>query len=258
MVRGLPKFREHFRDCEQEYVLIGGAACDQWFGARSLQFRATRDLDIVLLVEALSPSFLRSFWAFVKDGGYRTRERASGSHEYFRFLRPERNDYPAKLEIFSRQPDGIELFEGQEIVPIAAGEDVSSLSAILMDDSYYSLILDTREASNHLPMVRIEGLIPLKARAWLDMTRRKMNGEHIDADDIKKHRNDVFRLALLLPTQGRTDLPDAIRADLREFSEAFPGNSQVWQGITAALRNTIRQPPAPDIILQSLADHFAL
>ncbi len=79
MVRGLPKFREHFRDCEQEYVLIGGAACDQWFGARGLQFRATRDLDIVLLVEALSPSFLRSFWAFAKDGGYRRPLSSTGA-----------------------------------------------------------------------------------------------------------------------------------------------------------------------------------
>ncbi len=83
MVKGLPKFREHFSEYEQEFVLIGGAACDQWLGARSLQFRATKDLDIVLLVEGLTPAFLRHFWTFVKDGGYQTRERSSGDHAVF-------------------------------------------------------------------------------------------------------------------------------------------------------------------------------
>jgi len=258
MVKGLPKFREHFREYEQEFVLIGGAACDQWFGARSLQFRATKDLDIVLLVEGLTPSFLRHFWTFIKDGGYQTRERSSGNHEYFRFLRPEQDDYPAKVELFSRQPDGITLFDGQDIVPIVAGKDVSSLSAILINDDYYSFILATRETHNELPMVRIDGLVPLKARAWLDMTQRTMNGEHVDADDIKKHRNDVFRLALLLPAGGRTDLPSSIRADLRQFIEAFPVGSQEWSGIIAALRNTIRRPPPPETILQAITDYFTL
>ena len=258
MVKGLPRFREHFREYQQEFVLIGGAACDEWFGARSLRFRATKDLDIVLLVEGLTPSFLRHFWTFIEDGGYQTRERSSGNHEYFRFLRPQQTDYPAKIELFSRQPDGIRLFEGQEIVPIKTGDDVSSLSAILMNDDYYRLILDTRETRNELPMVRIDGLIPLKAHAWLDLTRRKKAGENIDADDIKKHRNDVFRLALILPAGGRATLPISIRTDFREFIEAFPLESPSWPSILAALRNTIGRPPAPDTIRQALTDYFSL
>ncbi len=258
MVKGLSLFRKHFLEYEQEFVLIGGAACDEWLGARNLQFRATKDLDVVLLIEGLTLSFLRHFWTFIKDGEYQTRERSSGNHEYFRFLRPKQTDYPDKIELFSRQPDGIKLFEGQEIVPIKTGEDVSSLSAILMNDVYYRLILDTRETRDDLPIVKIDGLIPLKARAWVDLTQRKMNGEHIDADDIKKHRNDVFRLALLLPAGGKTTLPSSIRTDLREFVEAFPVGSQAWPGIIAALRNTIRRPPAPNTMLQALTDYFAL
>ncbi len=31
MVRGVEKFRAHFRDYEGSFILIGGAACDEWF-----------------------------------------------------------------------------------------------------------------------------------------------------------------------------------------------------------------------------------
>lgn len=52
MVRGLDTFREYFKGFEEQYVLIGGAACDILFESNEGQFRATRDLDMVLIVEA--------------------------------------------------------------------------------------------------------------------------------------------------------------------------------------------------------------
>jgi hypothetical protein len=45
-------------------------------------------------------------------------------------------------------------------------------------------------------------LVPLKARAWLDLTDRRDAGEKIDSRTIKKHKNDVFRVArILVPSQ---------------------------------------------------------
>ena len=49
MVKGLDTFREFFKDFEEQYVLIGGAACDILFASNEGQFRATRDLDMVYL-----------------------------------------------------------------------------------------------------------------------------------------------------------------------------------------------------------------
>lgn len=60
MVRGLDTFRDYFAGFEEQYVLIGGAACDIFFSNNEGQFRATRDLDVVLIVEALTPEFVRS------------------------------------------------------------------------------------------------------------------------------------------------------------------------------------------------------
>ena len=54
---GLKVFKEYFRDYTQQYVLIGGAACDIIFEEQATAFRATKDLDIVLIVEALAPEF---------------------------------------------------------------------------------------------------------------------------------------------------------------------------------------------------------
>ena len=41
-------------------------------------------------------------------------------------------------------------------------------------------------------------LIPFKAKAWLGLKERKLNGDQVDSKNIKKHKNDVFRLAQLI------------------------------------------------------------
>jgi hypothetical protein len=60
-------------------------------------------------------------------------------------------------------------------------------------------------------------LIPFKARAFLDLTARAETGEKIDGKNIKKNRNDVFRLVQLLPKTASIELADPIREDLRKF-----------------------------------------
>ena len=59
--------------------------------------------------------------------------------------------------------------------------------------------------------------MPLKARAWIDLTERHARGEAVSRDDIKKHRNDIIRLSQLISPEERIALPDAIRAAVAEF-----------------------------------------
>lgn len=73
MVKGLDTFRRYFKGFEDQYVLIGGAACDIVFESNETTFRATRDLDIVLIVEALTPEFGEKFWEFIQNGNYRNK-----------------------------------------------------------------------------------------------------------------------------------------------------------------------------------------
>ncbi len=58
---GIEKFKEFFADYTDQYVLIGGAACDISFSSNFVDFRATKDLDIVLIVEALTKEFAEKF-----------------------------------------------------------------------------------------------------------------------------------------------------------------------------------------------------
>ena len=225
MVRGLAKFREQFRSHAGQYVLIGGAACDLLMEEAGLEFRATKDLDIVLIVEALNASFARAFWAFVRAGKYQAQKNATGEKRYYRFQKPENDEYPFMLELFARKPDKLDLAEGAHLTPIPVNEEISSLSAILLDDAYYAFLYSGKRTIEDIPIVGPEHLIPLKARAWLDLTRRKEAGDAIDAKSIAKHKNDVFRLYRVIDPAFKTDIPKDIRADMGAFLDAMGSES---------------------------------
>lgn len=259
MVVGLERFRDHFRGHEGAYVLIGGAACDAWMARSGLPFRKTKDLDIVLVIEAIDATFVARFREFVEAGRYQVRQRQETGHrEFYRFVTPQEAGYPFMLELFSRAPATLDLGPDQQIAPVAVDAAVASLSAILMDEGYYDLVLSTRYNSDGIPMVGADGLIPLKARAWLDLQKRKADGEDVDADDILKHRNDVFRLALTLTGEPGPQVTNGILASLGAFLDAFPGDAPDWPSIVQALKATVRTPPSPAELLQAIRTRFRL
>ena len=223
MVKGLDIFRAHFQEYADRYVLIGGTACDIAMTSAGLTFRATKDLDIVLCVEALDAAFVQAFWAFVRLGGYQAQEKSTGQRQFYRFQKPANENYPFMLELFSRQPDVLHVAEGSHLTPLPMEEDLSSLSAILMDTDYYGFIRSGRQVVDGLPVVGAAHLVPLKARAWLDLTQREENGEMIDSRAIKKHKNDVFRLFQILDPAIDPAAPDAVKNDLRDFISRMRG-----------------------------------
>src|SRR3546814_19789409 len=95
-----------------------GAACELIMDDAGLDFRATKDLDIVLIVEALDPAFSAAFMAFVEAGGYEIQQRSEGQRILYRFAKPATDGYPAMLELFSNVPDGFELAPSSPLTPI--------------------------------------------------------------------------------------------------------------------------------------------
>ena len=89
-----------------------------------------------------------------------------------------------------------------------------------------------------LPFVNPVALIPLKARAWLDLTERQKKGEKVDGKDIAKHRADVFRIAATLPGEPGPGLPSTIQRDLKVFLAEFPTDSPEWPAILDSLKTT--------------------
>lgn len=53
MVKGIEKFSEHFAGHSGKFILIGGTACAVLMDGAGLDFRSTKDLDIVLILEAM-------------------------------------------------------------------------------------------------------------------------------------------------------------------------------------------------------------
>ena len=116
-----------------------------------LSFRATKDVDIVLIVESITAEFGRQFWEYVKEAGYEHLNKSTGNAQFYRFTSPKSKEYP------------------------------------------------------------------FKAKAWLDLKERKLNGEQVDSKNIKKHKNDVFRLAQLITANTRQVLSLEIAEDMKKF-----------------------------------------
>ena len=216
MVLGIERFREWFRGYEDHYAIIGGTACDLLMAEEGLAFRGTKDIDLVLIVEAISPEFGRRFWEFVRNAGYEHCNKSTGQPQFYRFTQPKASEYPFMIELFSRKVDAIELPEEAVLTPLPMDEDVSSLSAILLDEDYYQLLRSGTVIVDGVTVLGAAYLIPFKAKAWLDLTARKANGENVDSKNIRKHKNDVFRLSALL-TPGKT----------------IPVNQTVWDDLQA-------------------------
>ena len=221
MVSGVESFRKWFAEYTDQYTIIGGTACDLLMSEDGLDFRATRDIDMVLIVESLTPEFGRRFWEYVKAAGYEHRNKSTGEPQFYRFSKPSSREYPYMIELFSGRVDAIELPEDAVLTPLPLDDEISSLSAILMDTDYYQFLREGKIVLNDIPVLDAAHLIPFKAKAWLDLTERNQNGEHVDSKNIRKHKNDVFRLSILLTSDIRVILSAAIRSDLEKFFSAM-------------------------------------
>ena len=217
MVRGLDRFKDFFADYRDCYVLIGGSACDVYFSEQEIPFRVTHDLDMILCVEALTPAFFNRFWDFIRVGGYVHKQKSNGHSQFYRFTAPTEPGYPAMLELFARKVDFLPENPEGHLTPIPAGEEASSLSGILLDQTYYDFVMSNRREIDGVTILDPMALIVLKAVAWLDLTIKKEQGDdHAYGKDISKHKNDIARIVATIPTQDYA-LPDAIKAKMREF-----------------------------------------
>jgi len=219
MVKGLEKFREYFKDFNASYIIIGGTACDIAIDEAGLKPRATKDIDIILIVEALSKEFVAQFWKFIESGGYEIKEKGEKDRKYYRFIKPSDIEFPFQIEIFSKNPDLLDLKDGSHVTPVPVAEGSISLSAILLQEEYYIYTIDHSRDAGGLRIANIEALICLKAKAFLDLKTRRASGEEISDKEIRKHKLDVFRMTALLSQDEKFTLPGRLKRDLQNFSD---------------------------------------
>ena len=155
MVSGFTKFKERFQGFENQYVIIGGTACDLIMENEELPFRATKDVDIVLIVESITAEFGRQFWEYVKEAGYEHLNKSTGNTQFYRFTSPKSKEYPYMIEIFSRNPDFIILEDDAVLTPLPIDDEISSLSAILLNEAYYELLKTGQMMVDGIPVLSL-------------------------------------------------------------------------------------------------------
>jgi len=217
MVRGIDIFQEYFAAYSENYVIIGGTACDILIAEAGFRPRATKDIDIILVVEALNVDFVRQFWQFIQDGNYEHKEESTDGRKYYRFTKPENTNFPFQLELFARIPDLVKLPEDAHLTPIPVDDDLSSLSAILLSDDYYNYMIAQSRIEEDIHIANTEALICLKAKAYMEIADRIAKGSTEDRKQLNKHKNDVFKLAVLLSADSRFELKESIKANMQAF-----------------------------------------
>lgn len=251
-VHGLKHFSDYFSEDAGYFVIIGGVATNYFLQENDLVGRRTRDIDLVVLANP-NQAFADKMREYVSAGKYRIESDAGGNARNYRFRNPEQELFPKQIEIFSAVPIELKLRDGQTIIPFATSPGLQSLSAILIDSDYFALVKKTSVIREGLPLLSSDGLVPLKIRAFLDLNERRASGERVDSTDIKKHRNDVFRLSQTFGLEG-FNLPDSIKDDVRSFIN----HPEIKAVDIGTLLSIIPGASSIKTVLQLIAEHFRL
>ncbi len=125
------------------------------------------------------------------------------------------------IELFARPTSGIRLDYKGDLVPLHISEELSSLSAILLNEAYYDFLVHGRTVAENISVLDAVHLVPMKMKAWLDLTERKAEGKHVNDRDLRKHRQDIFRLFPLISADERVKTPDEVYRDIQQFLTAM-------------------------------------
>ena len=216
MVKGIENFRAFFSQYQDQYVLIGGTACDLLFEDFGGTFRPTKDIDMVLIIESLTSAFGIAFWEFIKTGKYQNRQKSTGVSQYYRFDKPEDADFPSMIELFSRTafiPEDTDVY----CTPIHIDDEISSLSAILLDSDYYELLQHGKSTVSDVVVLSTEYLILFKAKAWLDLSGKIKENPGIGRRNVKKHMGDIIQLSTMLTGNETPNISVGVKSDMRQF-----------------------------------------
>lgn len=224
MVVGLDKFKKAFVDFKDNYVVIGGTACDIILSGTDMRPRATDDIDMIVVVEKMTKEYGDAFWQFIRDGEYKAGKRKNDDkkpiYTLYRFT-TEKEGYPVKIELLSRHSDVLGEPSGFHIEPIPLAEDLSSLSAIMMDDDNYELAVINSEEQDGVRIASPTTLICLKARAYLNLLRDRANGKQVNSRDIKKHKIDVLKLIATASIPEPVSVPQTVYDSVMEYAAAI-------------------------------------
>lgn len=223
MVEGLDKFSESLGSYSNNYIIIGGTACNVILENAGTTPRVTHNIDMIVVVEQLTKDFVSAFWSFIHEGGYTIEKRlhkdGEPAYALYRFRKPSKTGYPSQIELLARHSESLGEPTEVHIEPIPMEDYQYSLSAIVLDEDLYRFVTVNSKMVNGIRVASLESLVCLKARAYLNLLKEREAGKQVNSDDIKKHRRDIILLVAARTETESVIVPVSILDTIEEFKQ---------------------------------------
>ena len=204
--RQIAEFGLYFKDHLTDYSVIGGAATLLYLEERlpGRHGKATKDLDIAVL--DISPNgkesaFLSRFKKYIDEMGYEFFVGKTNEVHAYRFVNPKKELAPSKIEIATRQIDGLGLksTDAQRLTEY-------DISAIVCDPLYIEHLRQNSEpkqlsgtGGGHVNIAKIGPIILMKSLAYINL----IVGDAKSQDHANRHAADIIRLSGILIDSDR-------------------------------------------------------
>ena len=228
-IYGLDKVLSHLADYNDCYVIIGGTATKILLEDQGLEFRETKDLDIVLLADGSNKEFANSIAMFLKQGKYQNAF-SNGRRVCYRFINPETNGYPLIVELFAGENSkSIEKYLKK--IPIVIDDE--QLSAIVLEQEAFEFARLRKVLSKEqVPIIDPLGLIVLKSYAYFENLALYEKKIIMEKGKYLKHKSDVIRLLLSLKSgEQPIDVPIFLKDYCKRFVDVLKSSNDTYRNI---------------------------
>lgn len=239
-------FAEYFKAYQKDYIVIGGLATAMVMNDLGFLSRATKDIDLVV-VSKNNEAFIKALLQFIHHGQYKTKERTDNPdrHNLFRFFDSPDLDYPEQIELFAIHDEDSAIIRDATIIPVDTPKFYPYLSAILLNQDYFELLIHHTNVIDGLHVATPSALIPLKMHAYNNLVSSRKG-------DAKKHLNDVIKLAAALSGEEKVILRGEPETDFDAFIPSLEALDQhhVEQVLKAAEIGSLSKNDIIDVLHQ--------
>ena len=187
----IEKLLSFLHDNKDSYFVIGGHAAAVHFENAGLEFRITKDFDIVLVTKLDDSDFSKQIAKFLIEGGYENRYRNEKKTAY-RFENPKSADFPMIIEFFVEEGKFPESLD-KRLAKLDIEVNEEKISAIVLNSDVYEFAKRHVIYDYDLPIVDKKCLIALKSYAYFQ-NLELYNEKKVKSDDYLKHKKRRFQI----------------------------------------------------------------
>lgn len=204
---------------KKNYFIIGGHATAYNLKLQGIDFRVTRDYDIVLISEVNDESFADDLSNFLKIGQYLYGYRNSDNKRIaYRFESPKKENYPEIIVFFVEEGKHMQSLDNR-FAKLDITYDDSKISAMVLSKDIYTFAKNHVIEINGLMFEDLSGLIALKSYAYFE-NLELYNLKKVNSDSYKKHLRDIVKIIGAMPQEDIhkiNGLPDTLKKSIEKI-----------------------------------------